>query len=107
MRVTMAVDITKPLCIGQRVTWDHSSDGWTSFKYERLPNICYWCGQLSHNDKHRIIRLQSKGSLSVEDQQFGAWIRANRYNLAKRATVKVQGFEVSGSGNNSGHNPGI
>ncbi|XP_050259866.1 uncharacterized protein LOC126704929 [Quercus robur] len=72
MRVRVEVDVMKPLCRGRRVTWDEASEGWIYFKYERLPNICYWCGHLSHDDKDCIIWLQSKGSMLMDKQQFGA-----------------------------------
>lgn len=61
------------------------------------PNICYWCGQLSHEDKDCILWLQSKCSLSTDDQQFGAWIRASQYNPSKKVMIKVQGFDAPGS----------
>ena len=41
MRVRVAVDITKPLCRGRKVTWDQTDKGWVSFMYEHIPNICY------------------------------------------------------------------
>jgi len=69
-------------------------EGWISFKYEHLPDICYRCGQLSHDDKDCILWIQSKGSLLTEDQQFRPWIIANQYNLVKNVTIKVQGFDT-------------
>ena len=101
MRVRVVVDITKPLCRDRRVMWDQSSEGWISFKYERLPNICYRCGQLSHDDKDCILWIQSKGSLLKEDQQFGPWIRANQYNPVKKVTIKVEGFDTPELGSRS------
>nr|XP_023889748.1 uncharacterized protein LOC112001798 [Quercus suber] len=95
MRVRVAVDITKALCRGRRVSWSSDSEGWVSFKYERLPNICYWCGQLSHDDKDCSHWLQSNGTLAVEDRQFGPWIRAAQFNYSKKTVVEVQGYEVS------------
>ena len=68
MRVRVAVDITKPLCWERKVTWDQSKKGWVSFQYERLPNIYYWCGNLSHDDKDCILWLCSEGVLTAEDQ---------------------------------------
>lgn len=41
MRVQVAVDIMKPLCRGQKVILDHDGEGWGSFMYEHLPNICH------------------------------------------------------------------
>ena len=41
MRVRVAIDITKALCRGRCVSWSLESEGWVSFKYEQLPNLCY------------------------------------------------------------------
>lgn len=68
MRVRVAVDITKPLNRGRMITWDQGQEGWVSFMYERLPNLCNWCGLLMHDDKECDVWLNSKGTLSVEDQ---------------------------------------
>ena len=65
--------------------------------YEQLPNICYWCGLLTHDDKECDVWLNSKGTLSVEEQQFGSWLRAPQFSQAKKLTVEVQGFENVGT----------
>ena len=49
---------------------------WISFKYERLPNICYWCGCLDHDNKNCDLWIQSKGTLTEAQQQFGPNLRA-------------------------------
>ena len=51
MRVRVTINISEPLCRGRRVMFYENNDGWVSFMYERLPNICYWCGHLTHDDK--------------------------------------------------------
>ena len=76
MRVRVEVDITKPLCKGRKISWDQSCEGWAAFMYERLPNFCYWCGLVSHDDKDCVLWLNNRGTLQVEDQQFGPWLRA-------------------------------
>lgn len=35
--------------------------------YERLLNICYWCGRFTHNLKECATWLRSKGLLAVEE----------------------------------------
>ena len=65
---------------------------------ERLPNICYWCGSVSHDDKDCSLWLQSKGTLNLEEQQFGSWTRAPLFNLAKMSFVEVKGYEVVNHG---------
>lgn len=88
MRVRVAMDITKPLCQGRKVTWNKSKKGWVFFLYEHLPNICYWCGHLSHNEMDCVLWLSRKWTLTMEDQQFGPWIRAPQYNLVRKAVVE-------------------
>lgn len=51
MRVRVRIDITKPLCRGRKIGPSDGKEGWVNFKYERLPNLCYWCGRLTHHDK--------------------------------------------------------
>lgn len=93
MHVRVTVDISRPLCRGRKIMFDEDSESWVSFQYERLPNICFWCGMLSHDDKYCDLWLGSKGTLSVESQQFGHWIRASQFSPARRQTLEVKGFE--------------
>ena len=51
MRIRVRVNTTLPLCRGRIFTLDNGSKGWISYKYERLPNVCYWCGRLNHFDR--------------------------------------------------------
>ena len=44
VRVRARVDVTQPLCRGRVVNLEEGGRVWVSFKYERLPIICYWCG---------------------------------------------------------------
>ena len=89
MRVRVEADITKPLCRGRKISWDEIRDGWAAFMYERLPNICYWCGLVSHDGKDCILWLNSRGTLRTEDQQFGPWIRASQLKHMGRSVVEV------------------
>ena len=95
MRVRVSVDITQPLCRGRVISLDNGKDLWVSFKYERLPNLCYWCGCLTHNDCDCPFWIESEGSLKTESQQFGSWIKAAPFVPARRNTVKVPGFFAS------------
>uniref|UniRef100_A0A7N2R2G9 DUF4283 domain-containing protein n=1 Tax=Quercus lobata TaxID=97700 RepID=A0A7N2R2G9_QUELO len=92
MRVRVTINILEPLCRGRRVMFDENNDGWVSFMYEWLPNICFWCGHLTHDDKDCRIWLWNGGFLSNSEQQFGLWIRASQYNASKKNVVEVQGY---------------
>ena len=50
-RVRVMVDITLPLCKGRLISLTNGSKSRVNFKYEHLPNVCYWCGRLEHNDR--------------------------------------------------------
>ena len=41
MQVWVSTDITKPLSRGRKVEFSNGEVSWVSFKYERLPNLCY------------------------------------------------------------------
>ena len=51
MRVRVSIDITLPLCRGRVITMENGEKHWVNFKYECLPNFCFWCGRLNHSDK--------------------------------------------------------
>ena len=95
MRVRVSVDITKPLCRGRIISLDNGKELWVSFKYERLPNLCYWCGCLTHNDRDCALWIESEGSLQTDSQQFGPWIKAAPFVSTRRNMVKVPGFFTS------------
>ena len=63
-----------------------------SFKYERLPNLCYWCGCLTHADKDCDLWIDSEGTLPLETQQYGPWIRAQPFTRTRKNVVVVPGF---------------
>ena len=92
LRVRVKIDILKPLSWGRKITLDDGSMGWVSFKYERLPNICYWCGCLTHGDKDCDLWIDSEGTLPVEARQYGAWLRAPLFSQTQKSTIVVPGF---------------
>ena len=92
IRVRVAMDITGPLCRGRLVTIGGNKQIWISFKYERLPNICYWCGCFDHDDKDCEIWLNNEGSLTSEMRQFGPNLRAAPFSQSRKHVIAVPGF---------------
>uniref|UniRef100_A0A2N9GMN7 Zinc knuckle CX2CX4HX4C domain-containing protein n=1 Tax=Fagus sylvatica TaxID=28930 RepID=A0A2N9GMN7_FAGSY len=43
MRIRIKMDISKPLCRGRKARLSARNETWIAFRYERLPNFCYWC----------------------------------------------------------------
>ncbi|XP_050259025.1 uncharacterized protein LOC126704027 [Quercus robur] len=56
MRVRVWVDVSRPLCRGRKVNFEDDLEGWVSFQYERLPNICFGVGCC-----HMMIRNANYG----------------------------------------------
>ena len=61
MCVRVSIDISLLLCCGRALSLEDRSDVWINFKYERLPNICYWCGYLTRSDRDCEIWINSDG----------------------------------------------
>ena len=97
LRIRVGVDVTKLLCGGRRIILRSGKESWVSFKYERLPNMCYLCGKLTHMDRECPAWLRGKHALREVDQQFGSWMRAATSNLARKTMVRVAGFEEDDS----------
>ena len=92
LRIRVRLDISKPLCRGRKARFEKGRETWVSFKYERLPNFCYWCGCVTHSEKDCSFWLCNKNSLRVEDQQFGPWMRAPMERPWRKVEVKVEGI---------------
>nr|XP_023874461.1 uncharacterized protein LOC111987005 [Quercus suber] len=75
MRVRVTLNVYQPLCRGHVIKLEEGGKVWVNFKYERLPNICYWCECFDHSDKDCDLWIQSKGTLQLSSQQFGLWLR--------------------------------
>ena len=65
---------------------------WVSFKYERLPIICYWCGHLDHDERDCSLWIESKGTLKHQDKQFGPFMRASLTVNPRKIVLHVSGF---------------
>jgi len=93
MRIRVRVDTSKPLCRGRKICLEDGKVSWVRFKYERLPNLSYWCGLFTHSDKDCDLWVRSCKSLTENDQQFGGWLRAPATLPKKCSVVKVEGCD--------------
>ena len=91
LRVWVRIDITKPLSRVRKVWSEGKVIGWASLKYERLPNFCYWCGNVAHDDRDCKQWLQSRGTLSKSEQHYGDWMRAEVDLSTRKASILVPG----------------
>lgn len=92
MRIRVQVDVSLPLFQGRVFSLDDGSKCWVSFKYDCLPNICYWCGKLNHFNKDYDLWIESNGTMKQSDQQYGLWIRASPISIRKNMVPVVLGY---------------
>ena len=92
LRLKISIDLSLPLCCGRLISLENRKQIWVSFKYERLPNLCYWCGRLTHDDNDCEIWLQSEGTLRHEERQFGSGLRAPAFVASRKHVITVPGF---------------
>ena len=52
IRVRVELEIDKPLRRGAYIASSEDERLWLTFKYERLPTVCFICGKLGHDNKH-------------------------------------------------------
>ena len=91
LRIRVAIDITKPLLRCCKLWSEGKHIGWVSIRYERLPNFCYWCGQVLHGERDCPMWLRGKGTLKKDDQQYGEWMRAEQFRQTRKSVAVVSG----------------
>ena len=104
IRVRVLIDITLPLCRGRVITLENGEKSWVRFQYERLPNMCYWCGRLNHDDKECELWIQSRGSLTTDQKQFGSYLRATPFQTGGKNVFVVLGYFDREHNNTKKHN---
>ena len=76
MRVKVAVSIGKPLWRGGFIASSDGARSWVTFKYERLPLFCHYCGLLGHDVKHCASHFAVSRNGGEVDYQYGESLRA-------------------------------
>ena len=82
--------------LGLIITLESSKKSWVSFKYECLPNLCYWCGHLDHRDRDCALWIESPRTLSSKHKQYSLSLRAPpppwHYSSSKKDVIFVPSF---------------
>lgn len=95
IRVRVTINVSMPLCHGKVISLEDGDKSRVVLKFKRLPNLCYWCCRLTHDDKDCDLWIQSKGSLTTEQQQFGPNLRASPYLSSNKKVIYVVGFYLN------------
>ena len=70
---------------------------WITFKYERLPTVCYVCGRMGHDDRHCTQATNGKET----EYQYGEWLKANGSFNGTQYKVKTKKNDSAASSGGS------
>ena len=90
MRVRVALPISKPIRRGGFIAGSDGLKSWVTFKYERLPMFCHYCGILGHDLKHCAGHYAMEKKGGHIEYQYGDYLRA----LGSRS--RVPGSKAAG-----------
>ncbi|XP_043817082.1 uncharacterized protein LOC122724918 [Manihot esculenta] len=76
MRIKVTIDITKPLKRRLQMKHPKGDWGWVDFKYERLSNLCFFCGLIGHFDRF-CSKLLDHPQIPSDQFAYGSWLRAD------------------------------
>lgn len=74
LRIKVALYVQKPIKRRMKIRRSGGDWLWIHFKYERLPNFCFFCGIIGHSDKF-CDKLFDRSSFSAE-RPYGSHLRA-------------------------------
>ena len=76
MRVRVALPISKPIRRGGFIAGSDGVKSWVTFKYERLPMFCHYCGTLGHDLKHCAVHYAMEKKGGHIEYQYRDFLRA-------------------------------
>lgn len=98
-----SIDLTLPLCQGRLVSLNDEKQVWISFKHEILPNVCYWCGRITHDDRDCELWIESEGTLKSDQREFSPGLRAPPFVVSRKNVITVPGYYSSRKKDNIGN----
>ena len=75
MRVQVALPISKTLRRGGFISDSDGVGTWVTFKYERLPIFCHYCGLLGHDLRHCARHYAMEKNGGEIEYQYGDWLK--------------------------------
>jgi hypothetical protein len=99
VKVKVAINVYQPIQTGIIIGNHKDGTHWIDYRYENLPQVCFNCGLLGHEEK-----LCSNEAFVMEGHaSLGPWIRSSQYGRRMRAEQDKQFHSNPSQGTNYGH----
>ena len=92
MLFQVSIDFSLPLCRGRLISLNNEKQLWVTFKHERLPNICYWCDRLTHDDRDYDLWIESEGTIRIDQREFRTSLRSLTFAVSRKSVMNVPGY---------------
>ena len=98
MRVKVALQLSKPLRRGGFIAGSDGERSWITYKYERLPILCHFCGLLGHDLHHCARHFSATRNGDEVELQYGDWLKATGGRYRSPPKRKPEGSSEPNSG---------
>lgn len=82
MRIKVMIDITKPLRRVIKVATG-TAFKWVGIKYERMGDLCYYCGRLGNSDRDCMFQGATEDGKTMV-YKYGPWLGASPHKRSSR-----------------------
>ncbi|KAJ1400865.1 Zinc finger, CCHC-type [Sesbania bispinosa] len=78
IKIQVIFNVNKPLKSGINVGSMKDGISWADFQYERLPQFCYICGKVGHDEDGCKSQQEGEKEGDKDASEFGPWLRASQ-----------------------------
>ncbi|RYQ87049.1 hypothetical protein Ahy_B09g094537 [Arachis hypogaea] len=71
IKAIVTLNINKPILKGTNIGSNEDGLIWTDFKYEKLPNFCYYCGLIGHEKSNFQQAIDDKEKGENKSKELG------------------------------------
>ena len=57
-----------------------------------MPNICYWCDCLAHDDRDYDLWIKIEGTIWVDHREFRPSLYALPFAVSRKSVINVPGY---------------
>ena len=94
LRVKILMDLRDPFIDEITLNKESGQVATLPVKYERLPNICYYCGRVGHVEKYCEVKDEDGDGGNTHG--FGEWLRASPWKIGKEGNRNAEVHSVTG-----------